>query len=658
MLPGQGEEAPWQVSVGADSGEHDNILVIEGDRMVDRLARQMGWGGIGSLSQPYRAQGLTVDGMTLLFRGVSRAIELHEAELVAPDDAPALVLTNVTGFVITSSVLTAKDAAVIHITGSEWIRIGASTLIGNGDGILAEHTTSLDILENVLRVKGRGIHLRDDGGNHWIEGNRISGPKTGILLTDSTQPSVILDNQVSARTGILASTSAGPLIEGNHIDADEAVVLQDTPDVTLLDNILVARSTAVRADASDGLFAKATEVRGEGSGLRIRHSDLVLIANLTYAGPGPALAAEGGRLLLVANSTLELTGSEGDAVTLERTTDPLLISNQIAGGARNIALSQTIDATIARNTLVGASEAAAELVETRGSLLAENEVAFTPYGIRVRGGDTPQVAANTFDTTTTTGIEVTDAPDALLASNRFQNVMAAKAMHLVRATDVVVEENHVDNALEGLRIEDTAGATVTSNQFDESGLIIRGPAGDARLLLEDNRISGAKRAAVIDSIHGFVMYGNWFLYNDLGLHLQDATGGTVYNNYFDNRGPVNAAATGDLDVIWHVEPYEGRNIAGGTAIGGNWWHDYSGVDSDEDGFGDLPYGVLPYDESASVVLSGATTYGVADEWPLTSNGIDDSPAAATPLPKDLLGPRIDRLKGHNVHIDAILLSLA
>jgi len=85
-----------------------------------------------------------------------------------------------------------------------------------------------------------------------------------------------------------------------------------------------------------------------------------------------------------------------------------------------------------------------------------------------------------------------------------------------------------------------------------------------------------------------VITANWIRDNQWGVGLW-AINSTVYNNYFNNT--VNAIERDGSSIRWNITKQEGTNIVGGAYLGGNYWSDYIGYDTDEDGLGDTPYNI-------------------------------------------------------------------
>ena len=81
----------------------------------------------------------------------------------------------------------------------------------------------------------------------------------------------------------------------------------------------------------------------------------------------------------------------------------------------------------------------------------------------------------------------------------------------------------------------------------------------------------------------------------------------IYNNYFNNTN--NAYDEGAN--TWNIAKTAGTNIIGGSWLGGNYWSDYSGADSDGDGLGDSEYPITAGDniDYYPLCLSGAHVKG-------------------------------------------------
>jgi PGF-pre-PGF domain-containing protein len=81
-----------------------------------------------------------------------------------------------------------------------------------------------------------------------------------------------------------------------------------------------------------------------------------------------------------------------------------------------------------------------------------------------------------------------------------------------------------------------------------------------------------------------------FIYNNFyGINLESSNNNKLYNNYFNNT-IKNALDDGiDEPNNWNITKKKGINIIDGNYLGGNYWHDYIGNDTNHDGIGEATW---------------------------------------------------------------------
>lgn len=205
------------------------------------------------------------------------------------------------------------------------------------------------------------------------------------------------------------------------------------------------------------------------------------------------------------------------------------------------------------------------------------------------------------------GIDVSDSRDLEIRSNRIANGSAeyyGVAIH--RSKNLRITDNVFEDNARGLALVHSADTVIAGNRFageTNVGLDLAGSNGN---VIRTNTFSGG---------------------GGTGLRLSNAGQNLIYDNSFGTPLDV-LEAHGN---VWNVTKTLGPNVIGGPFLGGNYWHDYVGVDGDGDGLGEVPYGVLPDGSLGPVeplqrtvgipgdvsdLAKRAVHYGIYDEHPL------------------------------------------
>jgi parallel beta-helix repeat protein len=181
------------------------------------------------------------------------------------------------------------------------------------------------------------------------------------------------------------------------------------------------------------------------------------------------------------------------------------------------------------------------------------------------------------------------------------------------ANDVTVSSNEF--------IANTKGVWATEDYINVNGQRCLGDIQD--LFIKDNQFEKSETGIkLLVNVSNAIIENNLFSQNGQGIWLEEATNNQIYHNnitdqYYGIRIGMNSSnniiydnyfINNDVHAFdqfsnntWNTTITDGPNIIGGPKIGGNYWDDYLGIDTDTDSIGDTN---IPYNNSGNIINGG------------------------------------------------------
>jgi len=393
-----------------------------------------------------------------------------------------------------------------------------------------------------------------------ISGNNVSGNYYGIQPVNSYH-NTIINNTVSSnsRYGIYLQNSRSNMLENNSVsDNHYGVYLRSSEDTTLTNNTLFENKYNFGvSDVYDQNIDTTNTVNGKPIYYWVNEHDRVIPNDAGYAGivdsenitvRNLTLMHNGQGVLFsnTVNSRIEnvnISNNEGGIYLTSSNNNNLTNSTVNSNTGNGLDIEYSDDNSIINNTVNSNTAYGLDIEYSDGISIINNTVKGNYYGIYLSYSDKTNITNNTIASSSVYGIVISSSNHNNLQNNSVNNNGMMSGIELYFATDNKLINN-----------------TITANKY---GLY---------LMFADKNLF--TKNIVTDN-------------NNAGISLTGSDN-IIYNNYFDNRKNVFIPGIPEKN-IWNISKKEGRNIVGGSYLGGNYWDDYDGEDDDRDGLGDTAY---------------------------------------------------------------------
>ena len=206
---------------------------------------------------------------------------------------------------------------------------------------------------------------------------------------------------------------------------------------------------------------------------------------------------------------------------------------------------------------------------------------------------------NTVNKNNEEGIWLEDSTSNTISDNNiFDN---GYGIGLENLSNSIISNNSIySNNGEGIGLDNNSTSNTISdnNIFDNDCGIGLWDLNNNNIISNNSIYSNNEEGIGIENSNSNTISDNIISDNGYGIGLWDLSNNNlIYNNYFNNAN--NAYDNGNNR--WNITKTEGTNIIGGPYLGGNYWTDYKGIDTDENGLGDW---LTPYSCSGEIENSG------------------------------------------------------
>jgi parallel beta-helix repeat protein len=471
--------------------------------------------------------------------------------------------------------INAEESRGMDVTGRSNVTIRNTNIKNYTHGIyLGYYSSYNNILRNNITNNWEGIRLISSSVNS-ISGNKVTASNWDGIRLDSSSSNSISGNNIETAfsvDGVCLCYSSGNDISGNTITAStrDGIYLYSSSNNSISGNNITNNWGGICLYSSSD---------NSVSGNKIANSDVDIwvylsSGNSVYGNNIVNSSAEG--IGLVSSSVNNISGNN-------------IIANNEQGIVISSLSSSSLNNKISGNNITANKQRGIYLESTFGNTISGNNVAnngmmtgnYSGYspgsGIDLRSSSNNNIAENSIDNNYEYGIHLNISPNNSVVRNNITNNWFGIEFDSCSNSNIA-ENTLVENSIDGIKLYDSSSNSISRNNLasNEGGILLDSS--------NENSVFGNKIETSVQGLGLIQSQNNTFSKNTIVnahyiLDLEQACYNTFYQNNFESW---------ILFRTFGIQRINGINFWD-NGLEGNYWNDYTGTDSNQDGISDTPF---------------------------------------------------------------------